>query len=162
VQPQISKLVQKIRRRGTDFEYLRVLEVTKKGWPHWHFVARAGFIPQKWLSETWDELTGAKIVDIRRIKETSEVYWYVVKYLAKQLYVRWTDRRTAMSKKFQTTPPPKPRGSLQLEEIQRHMQHPQDFIRENFSGQTLYPLSPIAWTLSPVGTRVVKPISEDF
>jgi len=148
VQPKTSKLVEKIRRKFGKFEYLRVLEVTAKGWPHWHMIARCEFIPQAWLSNAWNEMTGAPIVDIRKIGRTEDAYWYTVKYLAKQKYIQWTDRRVAMSKGFQTEKAPKPKGVLQLDDVHRDMLHPLDYIRFNLAGQTLYSLSPICWTLS--------------
>jgi len=162
VQPKIARLVAKIRRNQKEFEYLRVLEATKKGWPHWHFVARTGWIEQRWLSNEWDALTGARIVDIRRIKQQSEVYWYVVKYLAKQTHIRWTDRRVTITKKFSASVAPKPKGGLILDQFERHNEHPEDYIRWNFEGRTIYQVSPICWTLSPVSCSVQQTQLEEF
>lgn len=64
-------------------EYLAVFEATKKGEPHLHIIARAPFIPQRWLSETMNELIKAPIVDIRRVGSMRGVARYVAKYIAK-------------------------------------------------------------------------------
>lgn len=96
----VTQLAVKIRRRFGEFEYFRVLETTKKGWPHYHLIARSGYIPQSDLSDMWKELTGAHIVDIRKPGQSKHVYSYVMKYLGKQTHVPWTDRRLSWSRKF--------------------------------------------------------------
>src|SRR6266436_9544748 len=95
---KISDLAKAVRVHAGEFEYIRVLEVTKKGWPHYHLVARCGFIKQKWLSDAWASSTGAPIVDIRAIKKTDNVFKYMLKYLCKQEYIPWTNRRVCWSK----------------------------------------------------------------
>lgn len=81
-----SLLVKRIRRKwpGKRIEYFAVTERTKRGEPHLHVALRAPFIPQKWLSETWSELTTAFIVDIRQIKNPTEAANYVAKYVGKK------------------------------------------------------------------------------
>lgn len=68
-----------------NMPFLVVFEKTKRGWPHMHILCRAPWINQEWLSNRWEELTGAKIVDIRRIKDNAKAYYYVTKYIGKQL-----------------------------------------------------------------------------
>ena len=97
---QVAELTKVIRKKAGSFEYVRILEVTKKGWPHYHLVARSPYIKQSWLSSAWSGLTGAPIVDIRSIKKVEYVYSYVVKYLCKQKYIPWTNRRVTWSKGF--------------------------------------------------------------
>lgn len=97
---RLPRLIQKIRRAYGEFEYLRVLEITKRGWPHYHFVARCKYLPQQIISGWWDQLTGAPIVDIRKIDRSADAYWYVTKYLGKQRYCRWTNRRAVLSRHF--------------------------------------------------------------
>ena len=86
---KVTQLAIRLRRKFGEFEYFKVLEVTKKGWPHYHLVVRSGYIPQPTISDIWQQLTGAHIVDVRAIKKTRDVYFYVVKYLAKQKYIPW-------------------------------------------------------------------------
>lgn len=46
---------------------------------------RAPWIDQKWLSATWEELTGAFIVDIRAVDNVEKAVFYVTKYIGKEL-----------------------------------------------------------------------------
>lgn len=96
----IPTLIKTLRKSVGPIEYFRVLEVTRKGWPHWHFLVRSGYIAQKLVSDEWCKLTGAPIVDVRQVKKTFAAYSYCVKYLAKQAYVPWTNRRCTWSKDF--------------------------------------------------------------
>lgn len=139
-----------IRREYGEFEYLRVLELTKKGWPHFHFVARSGYIPQPWLSDRWDTLTGAPIVDVRKIEKTREAYWYVMKYLGKQHYCTFTERRVTMSKGFAPKRPEKRSAELDLQGIQHECYHPRDFLRYQFPGTEWTQLGPLLFALSPI------------
>jgi hypothetical protein len=78
-------VVKRARRRWTKapIEYLCVFEETKKGEPHLHILARAPYIPQKWLSEAMDELIHAPIVDIRAVGRVENAARYVAKYVGK-------------------------------------------------------------------------------
>lgn len=80
------KLVVKRARRkwkASPIEYLCVFEETKRGEPHLHIVARAPYIPQRWLSEQMEELIKAPIVDIRAVRGKKMVANYVAKYVGK-------------------------------------------------------------------------------
>lgn len=78
-----------IRRRflklkpNNQCEFLAVFEKTKLGEPHLHIVQRGSFMPQGWLSRQLEELIGAKIVDIRYIRDRKKVMFYVTKYIGK-------------------------------------------------------------------------------
>lgn len=97
---KISDLSKAIRLHAGSFEYCRVLEATKKGWPHYHLLVRSGFIRQQWLSDAWAASTGAPIVDIRLVKKSDNVFKYMLKYLCKQSYIPWTNRRVCWSRDF--------------------------------------------------------------
>jgi len=79
-----------VRRRflalksNNKLEFLAVFELTKKGEPHLHIVARGSFIPQKWLSKQMQKEMGAPIVDVRSVKGSKEVAKYVSKYISKR------------------------------------------------------------------------------
>lgn len=79
------KVAKRIRRKFTKekLEYLAVFEETTQGEPHLHILARAPYVPQKWLSETMAELIEAPIVDIRKVGSKAGVARYVAKYIAK-------------------------------------------------------------------------------
>jgi len=68
----------RIRRKFGRFEYVAVKEHTKDGLVHLHLVYRGGFMPQSWLSETWEEVHGAKIVWIAKLYT-----WKLAKHLAR-------------------------------------------------------------------------------
>lgn len=89
---QLVRAWREVRRRWCrkngvkSMPFLCVFEQTKRGWPHLHIVARAKWISQKWLSETMEALTGAKIVDVRSIHGKKSVAFYIAKYIAKNPY----------------------------------------------------------------------------
>lgn len=127
--PQVPQLIRKLRRRHGEIEYLRVVEKHKNGYPHWHLVVRSGYIPFPQVRDTWENLTGNRIVDIRKLKNSDKVYWYVTKYLAKQTYCPFTDRRVSWSGKF-FPPAEKPQGvGLKLASRQFENCHPGDLIK---------------------------------
>lgn len=81
----LPNLVKRLKRQfpALDLQYLLVWERGKSGWPHIHLVARTSFLPQRVLSRHWRELTGAPVVDIRRISDHRGAVHYVAKYLTK-------------------------------------------------------------------------------
>lgn len=79
----VRRLAERIRRTYGKFEYCCITELHKSGFPHWHIVCRCPFVPQQWLSRQWENLTGSKIVDIRRIADPRHAATYVAKYVTK-------------------------------------------------------------------------------
>lgn len=71
-------------RKGAVVEFLAVFERTGLGEPHLHIVQRGSFMPQKWLSQQLEELIGAKVVDIRYIRDKKKVAFYIAKYIGKE------------------------------------------------------------------------------
>lgn len=82
-----ARLIRLIRKENPSREvaYLRVFEKTKNGWPHLHVLLRAPWIDQRWLSQTWEDLTGAFIVDIRVVDNVQKAVFYITKYIGKDL-----------------------------------------------------------------------------
>jgi len=133
---KLSQISGSIRRKFGPFEYLRILEVTKKGWPHYHLMARCGYVPQKWLSARWDELTGARIVDIRKVNRNEDVYFYVLKYLSKCKHIPWTNRRVSWTREF-FPKDSKPKGlPLDLQERIFHHEHPSEILNRLWKGKS--------------------------
>ena len=96
-----SLLMKSIRRRtpGAQTHYILVWEETKAGWPHLHVIIEGPYIPQAWLSSEWFRLTGARVVDIRKVKNSVGIGSYLAKYLTKALaapkgFRRWRHGRT--------------------------------------------------------------------
>lgn len=85
LQQGFTELVRRVRRKWGPMEYIRTWELHKNGFPHLHVIQRGSYIPQSWLSETWDEVGGGPIVDIRKISNPTKTTKYVLKYLSKGL-----------------------------------------------------------------------------
>lgn len=97
---QISELGKLIRRSGREFEYLRVLEATERGYPHYHLLVRSPYLEQAELSRHWCHFTRAYIVDIRSLTKDEKAAKYVMKYLTKQNAVPFTNRRLSWTRRF--------------------------------------------------------------
>jgi hypothetical protein len=97
---QVSELAKKARNEGNEFEFFRVLENTKAGWPHYHLLLRSPFIRHEQLRGWWRLLTGHEIVDIRKINDQRDATDYVFKYVVKQREIAYTSRRISWSRHF--------------------------------------------------------------
>lgn len=145
----IPTLISFLRKKFGEVEYLRVTELTKNGWPHYHMLIRSGFLPHKVIKNRWEELTGARIVDIRPVKQSWSAYTYLVKYLSKLHRIEWTERHVAYSRGF--FPPEsedKPTG-FSLERPGVHPCHPVSYCLEYEKGSTLQPVSKRAFKIIP-------------
>jgi len=102
----INRLFKRLRRRfpTREIEYALVWETTKKGWPHAHILLRAPYLPQALISAQWASLTGAFVVDVRRVSSHGHVASYVSKYLAKSPEVPAGYRRFRTSRLYSTPP----------------------------------------------------------
>lgn len=75
------------RRWGVkNLPFIVVYEKTKAGWPHMHLLLRAPYMHWKILRAMWREISGAHQVDVRFIKKSSQVLFYVTKYIGKELH----------------------------------------------------------------------------
>jgi len=144
----VPELARKIRNEGKAFEYLRVLEITKKGWPHYHLVARADYIKQRWISEAWRQLTGAYIVDIRAIYKAEHVYSYVMKYLCKQRAVPWTNRRISSSENFFAPEDETMKGKWKISSKTRSLGEIAWIVYDRFPGYYACRIGSEAWLLT--------------
>lgn len=66
-QRDFRALYMRLKRRGLIEGYIKVPELSKNGKQHLHVLFRGKYIPQKLLSEWWQQLHQAKVVDIRRV-----------------------------------------------------------------------------------------------
>lgn len=82
----LNKLRKRIMRhyRRKRLPWLWVLERHKSGQPHIHVLIRGGFIDWRWLRDQWHDLTGATVIDIRKIADQHRIAGYVAKYLGKE------------------------------------------------------------------------------
>lgn len=150
----LPKLTTRLRKNHGEFEYFRVLETTKKGWPHYHLVTRCPYISQQELSKRWASLTGAPIVDVRQIKKASHVYRYVIKYLGKQHSVPWTDRRVSWTRNFFIKDKFEKGPGLEMPEPEWTDQSPASVMEEYFSKAIAREFSRDCWIID-------GPIPED-
>lgn len=143
----LSELAKVLRKRLGEFEYLRILEVTKKGMPHYHLVARCPYIQQSDLSQAWNSLTNAPIVDIRKIQKSDNVFRYMIKYLCKQTHIPWTDRRASWTRKFFKPEPDFQTPDLGIIGTTRHKLTPSQLAAKYFPGKEVYKLTPTAFLI---------------
>lgn len=155
----VAPLSAKVRRLFGEFEFFRILEVTKRGWPHYHLITRSEYIPQPELSRLWNEMTGAPIVDVRKLGKTVQAYWYVVKYLGKQDHVPWTDRRAAWTKKFFVDEEFTPGPGLGLMGQQFRGARPDNHARWMYPGCVLERYSADCWIVR--GKRLEDGLMDD-
>lgn len=83
----------RLKRRGLYTGYIQVPEFTKSGLAHIHVILRGSYIDQALLSAMWEQIHGAKIVDIRRIKDIhgkNRMANEMAKYLAKENALRYS------------------------------------------------------------------------
>jgi len=147
---KVADFAKTLRKTLKEFAYFRVLEATKAGWPHYHFLARCPYIPQPTISRVWNELTGAPIVDVRAIKTGMNVFKYVLKYLCKQTHIPWTNRRISWSHDFFPKPETTARRHNPYVEGVRRTQHPADFIQAKYPDQIIVQRQPGVWVVDSV------------
>lgn len=73
--------------------YLCVFEATKKGEPHLHILSDVKWIDQKWLSRQMRDIAEAPIVDIRKVRSSKHIAYYIAKYIGKQPHKFGTCKR---------------------------------------------------------------------
>lgn len=138
----VSELIKKLRSRFGEVEYLRVTELTKHGWPHYHLLLRSGFIPHAVVKKLWADLTGAYIVDLRQVKEHFRAYTYLVKYLSKLHKIEWTARHVSYSKGFFPDQGEKKSTGLAIESRSILQMHPITFLLQHHKGDELEEYTP--------------------
>lgn len=150
---QLPRLIQTLRKKHAPIDYLRVTELTKRGYPHYHLLIRSPYLPHNVVQRNWQDLTGARIVDLRQVKQSFTAYTYLVKYLSKLHKIEWTERHVSYSRKFFPPDPPDPRPPLDLMEKTIHNQHPITFLLEYELGSTIEQLSRSLWRIHPKPTN---------
>jgi len=148
---QLPEWVKQIRSRFGEYEYLRVTEVTKKGWPHYHMLARSEYIPHAIARDIWKELTGAKIIDLRQVKKTFGCYRYLLKYLTKMHHIEWTGRHVSYSRGFFRTDGDSPFKPHRLVNAVLLPRHPAKVIMEYWSGHDVDQVTARSWRCKAAG-----------
>ncbi len=138
---KVPLLVRGLRKSYGEVEYLRVTEVTKRGWPHYHLLVRSGFLPQPVVAKRWKEMTGARIVDLRKVTRSFSAYTYLVKYLSKLHKLEWTERHVSLSRGFAPKEEDKGKCTIDYQEQSFHNFHPANYLAERHVGDTVVRLS---------------------
>lgn len=145
---QVPELFRILRRKFGEVEYLKVTELTARGWPHYHCLVRSAFIPHAVVRDRWEELTGATIVDLRKVEDRFKTYWYLVKYLAKMHQLGWTNRHVSYSRAFFQDQRQPPEDRFQLSEGKVLETHPATLAYHQFRNSELCEVSYGVFTLS--------------
>lgn len=97
-----NDLQKRIRRRypAKRFEYVAVVEATKKGEPHLHIAFRGPWIDQKWLSAQMNDLIGSPIVDVQWLHGKKHTLNYICKYIGKAPHQFGTRKRFWFSRDY--------------------------------------------------------------
>lgn len=144
---QVSELIKKLRTKFGEVEYLRVTELTKNGWPHYHLLLRSAFIPHTVVKTIWAELTGAYIVDLKQVKQCFRAYTYLVKYLSKLHRIEWTARHVSYSKGFFPPEPDRGNSPLPVERRSVHPMHPITYLNQYHKGDSIEPFTSSTWKI---------------
>lgn len=125
----LPRLATKVRKLIGEFEYLRMLEECRDGYPHFHLLARSKFVKQNELKTNWEKLTGAPVVDIR--KAYGKSVKYVAKYLGKAATAdgRWQRQRVSVSQHFWL---PQHKDAPDFADFRHTRMHPQSWF-QNFA-----------------------------
>jgi len=138
----VPTLFKTLRERFGPVEYLRVTELTKDGWPHYHFLIRSDYLPQPVIRNEWQRLTGAVIVDIRPVDKRWSAYTYLLKYLCKLSNLGWTERHVSTSHGFFPPEPKSTGGKLCIERTENLAMHPATYLRGHAVGSFVAKLTP--------------------
>jgi hypothetical protein len=144
----LPTLMNALRKRFGSIEYLRVTELTRNGWPHYHLLLRSGYLPQPVIKNEWERLTGARIVDIRPVDGRFSAYTYLLKYLCKLSNLGWTDRHVSTSRNFFPPEPEKPASRLQIERPENLSMHPATYLARHAAGSYVVKLTPSVFAIS--------------
>jgi hypothetical protein len=102
---KLPLLIRRMQRyTGKRIPYYVTPEETKIGEPHLNVLMRCDFVPQKLISQWWNELTGAFIVYIERVNNPKKAASYIHKYVNKALAKFGKFKRYWQTKDYQLPP----------------------------------------------------------
>lgn len=148
----VPETIRQLRKRFGPIEYLRVTELHKSGYPHYHLLVRSDYLPHAVLKAIWQGYTGAPIVHLKAVAKNFGAYVYLTKYLTKMHSLAWTERHVSYSKDFfppecrNTTPAPA------LGDYRKLDDHPYSYLARHCMGLTITQLSPLTFKLEPSST----------
>jgi hypothetical protein len=145
--PKLPELCKVLREKTGECEYLRVCELHKSGFPHYHALLRSAFIPQKLLSDTWGSMTGARVVWIAKIDQTFSSFRYLTKYLTKLHRIEWTDRHVSYSRNFFRPEDTEKLAHPSRDLIEKSEDHPWKFLADHYGDERVALEAAGYWTL---------------
>ncbi len=92
-QRSFRALYMRLKRRDLIQGYIKVPERSKNGKQHLHVLFRGKFIEQAMISEWWQEIHKAQIVDIRNVgtkRHPKQLASYMAKYMSKENIYRYS------------------------------------------------------------------------
>jgi hypothetical protein len=143
----VPELIRALRLRFGPVEYLRVTELHKSGFPHYHLLVRSAFLPHAVVKNLWNKYTGATIVDLKPVNASFRAYTYLTKYLTKMHKLDWTERHVSYSRNF--FPPTKKPDTPDLGDFHRYNDHPFVWLAEHCPDQVITQLASLTWLLVP-------------
>lgn len=158
---KVPECMRFLRKRFKEVEYLRVTELTKRGWPHYHLMVRSPYIPHEVVKAKWRDLTGASIVDVRQVKDKFRAYSYLVKYLSKMHKIGWTERHVSYSRGFFLETDYPKTEPLQLDDRVIIESHPSTYLYARFRGATLTILGVNLYALNPTADSIDRVATHD-
>lgn len=99
IRQEFQELTRFLRGKGFVFEYWGVVELTKKGAPHLHFLQKGSYISKHSLQVASDHV-GWGHCDIRRVTQGFGAGWYVGKHLCHSHGRRYPGRIIRYSRDF--------------------------------------------------------------
>lgn len=144
---RVPELFRSLRPRFGDVEYLRVTELTKQGFPHYHCLVRSKYLPHPVIKAWWEAKTGNPIVDVRQVNSAFNAYWYLVKYLTKMHNLEWTERHVSYSRGFFPADMPDLPTSWKFVDKQPLPDSPHEILLQSFMGEQVIQMRPGLWAL---------------
>jgi len=92
-QRSFRALYMRLKRRNLIQGYIKVPEMSKNGKQHLHVLFRGSYLEQSLISNWWQEIHHAKVVDIRKVKygrDRKAVAAYMAKYMSKESLYRYS------------------------------------------------------------------------
>lgn len=144
---QVAELIRALRKTFGEVEYLRVTELTRKGYPHYHLLVRSAYLPHAVVKRHWTSLTGAIIVDLQPVKNKFQCYTYLVKYLSKMHKLEWTNRHVSFSKHFFPPDSPRQKNPYRLENKTIVESRPGTYLHAAYRNATFVELAHGVWAI---------------
>lgn len=150
-------LWKRIKRKthGRALGYVKVVELTQKGTPHFHVAVTSPFLSQRWLAAQWAALTGSFVVDIRVIHSARGLSRYLAKYLTKASETVSARRKFSASRSFLPPAEAAHREPEDVTPVWKWNNRPQSELESALTEQGYTPIG--KWWLAPLAASLGPP-----